>query len=266
MEMVHIAPAATEERFSCRRGGLTIRGRMFRSGEGVLPAVIICHGFMANQRSVRRYARFLAGLGWAAFTFDFCGGCLRGESDGKQSEMSVLTEIEDLRAVMEYVKQREDVDAGHLSLMGCSQGGVVCALTAAKAPEEVERLILFYPALCIPDDARRGRMLFARFNPEDIPPVVSRFPMRLGAGYVNAVKDMDIFEEIRGYQGPVLLVHGTRDKIVDVTYSRRAREAYGNCEYVEIEGGRHMFRGKHDRMAMEALEKFMTAAEAARRA
>lgn len=258
MNRAHKSSSVMSEPFSCQRGGLTIRGRVFRQGGGVRPAVIVCHGFIANQRSVRHYARFLAGLGWAAFTFDFCGGGLWGSSDGKQSEMSVLTEVDDLRAVIEYVKQREDVDAGSLSLMGCSQGGVVCALTATQMPGEIERLILFYPALCIPDDARRGRMLFARFDPENVPPVVSRFPMKLSAGYVNAVKDMDIYDEIRGYEGPVLLVHGIKDRIVNISYSRRAREVYKRCEYLEIEGGRHMFQRKHDRMAMEALEKFMT--------
>lgn len=243
--------------FSCRRGSLTIRGHVYRKKTGILPAVIICHGFLANQRSVRHYAKFLADLGWTAFTFDFCGGCLAGTSDGKHSEMSVLTEMEDLKAVMEYVKQRDDVDTSRISLMGCSQGGVVCALTAAKKPVEIERLILFYPALCIPDDARRGRMMFARFDPGNIPPFISRFPVKLGGMYAKDVINMNIYDEIREYDGPVFLVHGTHDTVVDISYSRKAREVYKHCEYLEIDGAGHMFRKKDDRIAMDALKKFM---------
>lgn len=224
----------------------------------MLPAIIICHGYLANQRTVRHYAEFLAGLGWAAFTFDFCGGGLLSRSDGKPSEMSILTEVEDLKSVINYVKQRNDIDTEHISLMGCSQGGVVCALTAAKIKNEIERLILFSPAFCIPDDARRGKLLFARFDPENIPPVISRFPMKLSDVYVKAVKDMNIYDEIKGYEGPVLLIHGTKDKLVDISYSRQAREVYKQCEYLEIEGAGHIFRRKHDRKAMEALGKFMT--------
>ena len=37
--------------------------------------------------------------------------------------------------------------------MGCSQGGFVSALVAAKNNFPIEKLVLFYPALCIPDDA-----------------------------------------------------------------------------------------------------------------
>ena len=49
--------------FSCRRDELSIRGYIFRKETGTLPAVILSHGFMANQRMVRHYAEFLAGLG-----------------------------------------------------------------------------------------------------------------------------------------------------------------------------------------------------------
>lgn len=258
MSKMHKASSIICQPFSCQRGNLTIRGHMFRKETGILPAIIICHGFMANQHTVKHYAEFLAHLGWAAFIFDFCGGGLKSSSDGNHSEMSVLTEIEDLQSVIEYVNQRDDVDAKRISLMGCSQGGVVCALTAAKMKNEIERLILFYPALCIPDDARRGKMMFAKFDPENIPPIVSRFPMKLGDVYVKAVIDMNIFDEIPGYDGPVLLIHGTKDKIVNISYSRQARKVYKQCEYLELEGAGHMFKGKYDRKAMEALEKFMT--------
>ncbi len=257
MSNMHKMPPVMCQPFSCQREALTIRGHVFRKETGVLPVVIICHGFMANQRSVRHYAEFLASLGWAAFTFDFCGGGLVSSSDGKSSDMSVLTEVKDLQAVIKYVKQRDDVDAERISLMGCSQGGVVCALTAARMKDEIERLILFYPALCIPDDARRGKMMFARFDPKNIPPVISRFPMKLGDVYAKAVINMNIYDEIRGYDGPVLLIHGTEDKIVDISYSRQAREVYKRCLYLEIEGAGHMFQAEHDRKAMDALGKFM---------
>jgi pimeloyl-ACP methyl ester carboxylesterase len=251
-------PPITCEPFSCQRDNLTIRGHVFRRETEVLPAAIVCHGFMANQSFVRRYAECLARLGWAAFAFDFCGGGLMSSSDGSPAEMSVLTEVEDLKSVIGYVKQRDDIDPGRISLMGCSQGGLVCALTAAELNTQIERLILFCPALCIPDHVRRGKALFARFDPDKVPPVISRFPMRLGDVYVKDIIGMNVYEEIRGYEGPVLIVHGTKDRIVPVSYSRRAKEVYKHCEYVEIGGAGHMFRGEHDRKAMEALERFMT--------
>lgn len=73
MNKVHKGSPLIRQPFSCQRGSLIIRGHVYRRETGVLPAIIICHGYLANQRTVRHYAEFLAGLGWAAFTFDFCG-------------------------------------------------------------------------------------------------------------------------------------------------------------------------------------------------
>ena len=62
--------------------------------------------------SVKHYEAFLAEMGYAAFTFDFCGGCaMCGKSDGKTTEMSVLTETKDLEAVFEYVRNISYTDS-----------------------------------------------------------------------------------------------------------------------------------------------------------
>lgn len=85
----------------------------------------------------RHYAEFLVGLGFAAFTFDFAGGCvLGGKSDGRTDEMSVLTEADDLCAVLDHVRRLPYVDRSKVSLMGCNQGGLVSALVAVKRPSE----------------------------------------------------------------------------------------------------------------------------------
>lgn len=46
--------------FSCMRGDLTIRGTEYRPNGEKLPIAIVCHGFMANQQTVRQYTRVLA--------------------------------------------------------------------------------------------------------------------------------------------------------------------------------------------------------------
>ena len=55
---------------------------------------------MAFQDTVRQYAILMAELGYASYCFDFCGGSVvKGKSDGKTTDMSVLTEVKDLEAV-----------------------------------------------------------------------------------------------------------------------------------------------------------------------
>ena len=96
------SPDIAESTFSCSREGLTIRGTEYRPIGGNLPAAIVSHGFMANQDTVRHYARHLAEIGYAAYCFDFNGGSVMGsKSTGKTTDMSVLTEVMDLEAVID---------------------------------------------------------------------------------------------------------------------------------------------------------------------
>lgn len=249
--------------FECTREGLTIRGTQYRPEGTGLPAAIVCHGFMLTQKTVARYARTLARQGYCTFTFDFCGGSAlhRGTSDGETTAMSVLTEIRDLEAVIAHVRSLPHIGSG-LLLMGCSQGGFVSALTAAKHPGLADKLVLFYPALCIPDDARSGKMMLARFDPANIPDSFSCGPMKLGKCYVSDVLDMDPYEQICSYSGPVLIVHGTKDSIVSPDYSQRAREAYPNAQLLIIPGAGHGFRRQQDAVAMERLRLFAANTEA----
>ena len=242
--------------FSCQRDGLRIRGTIFGTPQPAKPAVIISHGFLANQSSVRNYAVILAEKGFITITFDFNGGGLGSRSDGKSVDMTLFTEKKDLLAVVNAVQ--EQFQPSSISLMGCSQGGFVSALTAKELGKEIIRsLILFYPAFCIPDDARKGHMMFYRFDPQNVPDLLGRIPMKLGGNYARVVMHMNPFEEIQGYDGPVLLVHGTADNIVNISYSRQARSVYPECEYHEIEGAGHGFDVAYEREANQILCSFM---------
>jgi hypothetical protein len=246
-----------KEKFACRRDRLTIRGHVFGKDALPKPAVILSHGFLANQKMCYDYAKLLAELGYAAFTFDFCGGGLRNSSDGKSDDMTVLTEKADLLAVFQYVRSLSYVDADNISLLGCCQGAFVSMLVAKAIPNEISRLLLLYPALCIPDDARKGKMMFFRFDPEHLPELLGRFPMKLGSAYAKTVLQMDVMKEIGGFDRPVLYLHGTEDKIVPLRYAQEAKDKYPSCQYHEIIGGGHMFRGKAEQEARRLIRAFM---------
>lgn len=258
------ASGIIESEFSCSRDGLRIRGTEYRPEGERLLAAVVSHGFMANQSTVRHYARRLAELGYAAYCFDFNGGSVMGSrSEGKTTDMSVLTEAADLEAVIDYVARLPYIDGSRILLMGCSQGGFVSALTAVRRKEQVTKLVLFYPALCIPDDARAGKMMFARFDPHNVPETLRCGPMKLGRRYVTDVLEMDPYEEIKLYPGSVLIVHGIQDDIVHPDYARRAYETYldrlGGEALVQlhmIEGGGHGFTRSHDAAAIRILESF----------
>lgn len=207
--------------------------------------------------STARYARLLCKNGYPVYIYDFCGSG-SGLSKGRSSrEMSVLTEKEDLLLVIDYVKKREYCQ--RLILGGCSQGGLVTALAAAEMPDYVEKIFLVYPALCIPDDARRGSMLGTKIDPVDLPDsfMVMGY-VRLGSRYVTDARSLDPWREICSYKGPVLLLHGTADSMVNIAYSRKAAQAYENATLIEFEGAKHLFTNpKTVRRAAACISDFL---------
>ena len=260
------------EEFFCKRDDLTIRGFLNRPDDDSVkyPAVILSHGFMGSHKDMEAYAGMFAGMGYVAVAFDFNGGGTCSQSDGRTTDMSVLTEKEDLKAVIRAAASLPFVDEQDIMLIGFSQGGFVSALTARELQEKIRRLILVYPAFCIPDDAGRGRMILARFDPENIPDTIECGPMLLGKKYVTDVLGMDPFKETRDYRGPVLIIHGTEDDLVLPSYSHRAYKSYlethgnapsKNCQLVLIDGGNHGFYGPDakawDKYVRFAIQKFL---------
>jgi len=221
------------------------------SGKEKYPMVIISHGFGGNYRDNLNYAEVFAAKGIASYCFDFRGGCVASRSSRKTKEMSVLTELEDLRTVISYIKAQDFVDINNIFLLGESQGGLVSALIAPDISGEISGLMLLYPAFVIPDDARKQ---FA--SKEDIEEIV-HWDMPLGKKYYEDVWDMDFEKEITGFNGPVIIFHGTDDDIVPLDYSRRAKECYENCELIVYSGLGHGFHGRQADPSAKAMLDFI---------
>lgn len=245
-------------KFETRRDDLVIKGHEWKTqGDEKRKAVILCHGFMGNEKMCFEYAKCLSEKNFVCFTFDFNGGGVHSRSSGKTRDMSVITEKKDLLQVISYVKTLSYVDSENISLLGLSQGGFVSALTASEIPSEIKKLALFYPAFCIPDDARKGNFMGMKFDTKKIPDLISKFPIALGGIYAKDVIKMDAYEEIKNFQGPVFIIHGNEDRVVNVDYSRKARNVYKDIYYYEIPGADHGFRKENNLHAMRLLCAFM---------
>ncbi len=233
-----------EEKFSIlKKNGRVIRGIKLHEDQTNARPLILCHGFTADMRSVYSDAKALSEEGYICYIFDFCGGGFETISDGNfHSEMTPLTEVDDLDDVVQFIKKDTDINSNLLTLIGYSQGGFVSAVYASRHPEIIDRLILNYPAFCIPDDARNGSMQIIQFDPNDIPDFIGEGKMRLSGEYARSVIDFNMYDEIKGYKGKVLLNHGDADAIVPISYSDQAKDVYGEqCEYHVLKGAPHGF-------------------------
>lgn len=221
------------EEFSCEREGLCIRGiQVYPKGGERCPIIIFSHGFTGCYADLKDFCTVFARMGYAAFAHSFCGGSAdlresRHKSDGATTEMSVLTEVRDLLAVKDYAKAQSFTDESKLVLAGFSQGGFVSGIAAARSTD-VSKLILVFPALCIPDHARRGCLGGApQYDPLNPPQILDCGRIKIGRKFHEEAFGMDPYLELSGYKGPVLLLQGTCDSVVNYSYAIRAKEEYG---------------------------------------
>ena len=101
------------------RDGKKIYGRIYLpEGDGPFPVAIMGHGFGANLSMMEGYAKSFAENGIAAYVFDFIGGGHDIKSDGKMTEMSVLTEAADMNTVLDGILALDIIDKNNIFAMG----------------------------------------------------------------------------------------------------------------------------------------------------
>lgn len=245
--------------FFCSRRQFTIRGFEYRCEKNNKTPVIMSHAFLSNQKIMKKYAEALAREGYVVFTYDFCGGAMFGKSDGKFSDMSIDTEKEDLKAVISHVEKLSYVDINCLILLGASQGGFVSCLVASEYQERISKLILLYPALCIPDNAREGKMLMIKFDPEHIEETLTSRPFKFSPKYPVSAVNIDIYDEIKKIKIPMLIIHGNADKIVDIRYAKRAMDVSFNpsSKLVVLEEAGHGFNKDQFKEAINHIVRYL---------
>ena len=223
-------------------------------GTGPFPAVILSHGYNGKGSDFCKEAAFFAEHGIVACTFDFCGGSVHSDSSMDTRRMSVLTEKEDLEAMISFVKARREVAAGQLFLLGGSQGGFVTTLAAAERPDGIRGLILYYPAFCIPDDWRKEYP-----DPAKIPESREFWGMELGKAYFSAVLQMDAYAALGNIGQKVLLLHGDKDTVVPLACARKATQIGKQVELEILPEEGHGFTDAGAKTAMERALAFMQA-------
>lgn len=220
---------------------------------GKLPTVICSHGYGSSYKLCKLLiGKGLAMSGYAAYCFDFYGGSKKSKSGGSMRGMSIMTEKEELLAVIDYIKKLDVVDAKNLYLFGESQGGMVSGITAVDRIDDLKGMVLYYPAFCIPDDAHKK---FA--DKKAIPEETEAFNLPISRKYYLDAWDLDVFSYITAFEKPVFIIHGDADKVVDVSYGRKAAAVYKNAEYVELPGEVHGFMGKGKKEAAKLIYRFL---------
>lgn len=243
-----------KEELHCTYDGVDIFGTLYTpdNGRDVHPAVILSHGYNCIGEDMQDIAASLAQNGVLAYTFDYCGGSTRSASSGESVDMSIESEQDNLRHVIDMISEMEAVDSTQLYLYGESQGGFVAALTGAEMPDRIAGMFLVYPAFSIVDQ-------WLAMNPDDMTePFTFMGSMTLSKTFYDGVPRYDVYEHIKAFTNPVIIYQGDKDPVVGLDYAKRVDEALPDSELIVVEGAGHGFGGKDRTLVVDGVCGYFT--------
>ncbi|MBQ4501179.1 MAG: alpha/beta fold hydrolase [Spirochaetales bacterium] len=206
---------------------------------GRCPVVVIIHGFSGYKEEphIVAVSNALNDIGFATLRADMYG---HGQSDGRFCDHNLYKWLGNALTLIDYARSLDF--ASGIYLCGHSQGGLTVILAAALKHDVIDAVIPLSPAICIPEDARRGDILGIGFDPENIPDMV-RFPdgKDLGGNYLRIAQTIDVNAAIDRYSGSVLIVHGSEDECIPVRCSVEASRRYRKADLVLVEGEDHCY-------------------------
>ncbi len=209
------------------------------------PLLIICHGFVGSKVGVDRLfvktANALTKEQMIVLRFDY-SGC--GESSGDYGKTGLHELIDQTRTVIDFGVNLEQVDPKEITLLGHSLGGATAALTAANK-QQIKQLILWSAVAHPYDDISRIVGKEKVRSLKNIPSI-DYLGYGLTKPFFNALSRYEPLQSAAKFSGDVLLIHGTGDEDIPVSYIKDYEKVFtervsGECETYEIQDANHTF-------------------------
>ncbi len=217
--------------------------------------MVICHGIPAkvkgpDDRGYPLLAERFCQEGFEVLIFNFRGA---GSSEGN---FDIVGWARDLEGGLDYLALRQEVDPKRIFLMGFSGGAAVSIYVAAHRKEVAAMVSCASPAEF--RDLTSGKALddflvHARDAGIIRDPAFPTSPGDWKKSF-QTVKPIDWIDKIP--PRPLLIIHGTKDEVVDVSHAQRLyQKVKGSAEIFLIVGGEHRLR--IDERAMEKAMKWL---------
>ncbi len=204
------------------------------------PAVVLIHGWESARDRTLPHAQFLHALGYAVLAIDVRG---HGANGPETLPVSVGEFAADARAAAAWLRARDDV--ARVGVLGHSMGAAGALVAAASDPGIAAVVAVAAPA-------GPYRMTRLTFRLADLPiPGPIAWPLAWLTTHVylrprgHRPSDISATAAVRSIAAPVLLVHGSDDRVVPVAHLARLAAARRDAlpeaptETLVLEGGQH---------------------------
>lgn len=217
--------AQSEKPVTFQRGDLQLVGILHlpKKSQAKFPAVLMLHGFTGHKSETHfiytQLARKLARNGIVALRFDFAGS---GDSQGQFADMTILSELEDAKAALEFLRKQDGVDAQRTGVLGFSLGGCVAALLAGDRPT-LKAMVLWAPVAYPQETFLKLLDGFPekKIGNKTVYDVNGYF---VGKPFFDQLLEIKPLQAIEKFSSPTLIIQGDADTSVPVA----AAWAYGD--------------------------------------
>lgn len=211
-----------------------------------VPLAIIFHGFCGNKMGPHfifvKLARLLESIGIASLRVDFAGS---GESDGNFIDMTMDSELEDAKNILDYAKKLEFVAQEKIGILGLSMGGAIAGMIAGDRKDDIKTLCLWAPAGNMGEIILEEHYIGDKYNKFIEQGYFDAEGLLVGSDFVKNSQNIKIYEKAVIYDKKALIIHGDKDDIVLLSASEKYIEIFGQrSELKIIKGANHTFDKK----------------------
>lgn len=229
------------------RDGLSIEGFLTipkDSSKNKLPAIVFPHGgpISYDNNSFDYWTQYFANRGYAVLRMNFRGSDGYGfdfmKAGIKNWGLEMQTDVED---GAHWLIEQGIADPAKICIAGASYGGYA-ALMAVATTKELFQCAISFAGVTDVEDLVKSHRRFRNFE---------LVKQQIGDDY-NALYARSPVSKAKDINVPVLLIHGEKDRVVDVEHSEDmfdALQKYNkNVKFVELEDGDHYLSDNADRL------------------
>jgi acetyl esterase/lipase len=225
---------------------------------GKYPAIVIIYGGAwqyGNPQANAEFSRYLAARGYTIFAIDY----------RHAPQYRFPAQLDDVRAALTFIRQfaaKYEAQPDRIALLGRSAGGHLAMLTAYQPDAlPVQAVVSYYG----PFNLTEGYKDPPKPDPLNVRALLSAFvggsPDQLPQAYIKASPASYVTRKLP----PTLLIHGSRDHIVEVRFARdmyqRLQSVGTTSVLLEIPWAEHafdaIFSGPSNQLALFYTERFL---------
>ena len=204
---------------------------------------IFAHCFTCNKnlQAVGNISRALTKSNIGVLSFDFTG---LGESDGDFSETNFSSNVTDIVAVSEFLKEEYWVPQ---ILIGHSLGGAAVIHAAAKLPE-VKAVITIGAPADVPHVARLFKQELEEIRASGQATVdIGGRPFKIKKQFLDDLEENPLSKILNNFEKPLLILHSPQDTIVNI---QNAAAIYTQAKhpksFITLDGADHLLSKRID--------------------